>query len=238
MRGWLTFLVFGWVVSTSMGASADAGIEFNVLCIDGELPTGVRYVAAPREQPSEIIFAEDRRAGPYPYVGPREVYFFRDVPDANGQSLRFSVATATLSPEMRRPLLVFAPGGNAARSEEYSVFVLDDAPQGFDRGTIRFFNVTDTHLVTRIGDEEEPLHSWTPVDVRFRAKRNERTPFGLMIPQDEVPQVLLNSDLLLYPDRRYLMIILPPLRPDSLRYRLKLLQDAPAVQPIATGNSR
>ena len=45
-------------------------------------------------------------------------------------------------------------------------------------------------------------------------------------------RVLVDRELVLAPDRRYFLIILPPVEADSLRVRLKLLEESGADAPV------
>lgn len=206
-------------------AAGTPALDFRVVCADGALPTDLRYLPYPTGASAPVEFVADRRSATFSYRGPSPIVFFREQRGNGGPPARFAVARADFAAGARALLLVFVPGGDPGRLEEFSVIAVEETPDTFFRGMLRVLNLTGTKSLARVGAENREIAGLDHADFHFHSPRASRIDFGLAIWAGSDWRVTVDTDLVLADDRRYLMLIVPAGTPDAPTLHYKLLED-------------
>ncbi|MBI4623275.1 MAG: hypothetical protein HY736_08665 [Verrucomicrobia bacterium] len=179
----------------------------------------VAFTPRPKTPPQKIVFYPTARSPRYEYRGAMPLRFV-DVTTGT------AVAEASIPPEIRDPLLLFAPveGASAVGGLRYRISVLDDSAARHGSGGLAIINFSGLALAGTVNKETVTLKAGLnpTLAVGRSAKITLRTSFKNRTYQSYADTVHLARN------ERALLILFPPFYPGSLEVQARLLVDTPS----------
>jgi hypothetical protein len=208
-----------------------AALAFGALC-HGVLAGPIRFLPVSEELADRKIGLRDSKGiTPLRDLNPRKrskvydcqaggqplelVALDRQRPNGNPVGVPF-----TPGPEVKSPLVVILPDDDAPAGVR--TVVMEDSAEGFAWGSLRFLNATGKPYTLRFGEETKALaEGMEPCDV---APGGEARNLGVQLLSTEGDAEVLYSAVWEHaPKQRKLILILPPLDPESKNPVLEII---------------
>jgi len=162
-----------------------------------------------------------RRSETVEYVGSQDLVFFTGAVGADGQPTGV-VARTRLKPRFKQPLLLFVKAG-----ESYNIMQVEDQPERFPVGSIRFMNLTSRkhEVYLGIGEDAKERLRIPPLGVRnYQMQQEDHGNLRLRIAKEHEGEVQMLRDCRVFPDQtqRYIYFIYQP-NPDKPRIQIASL---------------
>lgn len=215
-------VVFGLAIPGPLACSTiGAECSFRVICVDDTSPQGLLYPKEPNALLLPVRFEPNHWSASYPYRGPQTLEFFRASSPDSGTAPG-SVARAAVPPAVSRLTLLFQRSHRASDRENYSIFVLNEAPTTFPIRSVCVVNLSTSPLLVRVGANDREIGFPASHVFTYGPRSGGRISLGVAVMIETEWRVLVDHELSFQDDYRYLIVILPPTENDSLRIRLKM----------------
>lgn len=216
------------VVSAQQGPDSQVRIEFSVFAADGSRVDRM-FFRNPEGRPERLQFRSGSRSLVHEYAGPRRVTFF-DYSGTPGQDdfELTPLGVAEVPQGARHVLFLFFR--NPARDEglPYRVVALDDAQARFPEQSAVIFNASGREMLMRQGNRDVTLRGGPNPPLRLSGGRAS---FQFMMVSGGNQFLAYNETLTCAPNERIIIIILPPVMPNSPEVRVRVVRqllDEPA----------
>lgn len=182
----------------------------------------------------EIRFASfSRSIHSYKQKGGDQLAFYRKIPieerTPDGPVYR-QVGSISIPASNLEPLVFFVPESHRSLVErdqagdwtnrEFELLVIDDSPNSFPMDHIVFLNATGTELAGLLGEEKVLFTLGPSKPYDLGDFREDGVFMGLVVRRDNDSVKVVHKDHWNYsPGNRFILIFLPPARPDSYRVR-------------------
>ena len=141
------------------------------------------------------------------------------------------IATTTLSPQTDTGLLVFNAHPDNKNADDvnrrFQIFLIDDSENYFARNSIIIVNATGANLFGRVGDEDLMLPSGASEPVSYpNSKSGKTTKMTFALQTEEGICLVMSNDIHISNNRRIVLILLPPKKPNSMRITTRKLSQS------------
>lgn len=172
----------------------------------------------------ELVFFPDRRSPRYTVPADlASLRFFSETTDAKGRTVRVDRGQLRPPTGSERLLLLFREGPAFADKGVFDIQAIDESDDEWGAGCFRFLNLTGGSLQGALGEYAGEIEPGLSAIIRFPL--DERRPLRLQfsLEQGGKKRVIYATETL--PDANYgkLLVIKPPLEPDSLRIRVVMI---------------
>jgi hypothetical protein len=199
----------------------DVRIRFSAFSLKGKLGE-LSFLSDGKVE--KIKVGDYRRSATVDYTGNPELVFFTGPVGEDGQPTGV-VARTRIKPRFKQALLLFVKAG-----ESYNIMQIEDQPEKFPLGSIRFMNLTSRKHEVYLGIGEDAKERLRIPPLGFRHYQMQAADHGnlrLRIAKEHEGEVQLLRDCRVFPDQtqRYIYFIYQP-DPDKPRIQIASLSGA------------
>ncbi|MCC5807774.1 MAG: hypothetical protein JJU00_15725 [Opitutales bacterium] len=226
---WLVIVLAGAVAGTVAAAESERAVTFTVFGETGYDWSGL-YVSPDGESFEELPFVRYTRSAPLRLTvpGDRIRVYRRDLADDG--TLVYPVAgEAALGDGVDEVLLFFfAERGRTPREGRgrFRVVAMDDSSVALPRDHLVFFNATGVQLFGALDTRELTLNPGQSRAFDLRGLFGREVPVGFVVRSGETFERVLVNRMRFSPDRRTVILLLPPRREESYRIQAVRLSEA------------
>ncbi len=210
-------------LSAQAEAAGDRGEAFDYvspslyLLVEGEDPD--------EQVPRRVSLGLDAIGASFQYSGPRDVVFYLEMPDPEGESKPEIAGRISLPTEGSRFLLLFLP--DKSLNTPYRILPINASGSNFPRGNIQFFNLSAKELLVSIDGSNDRL---TPRSQQVIGPRNKDEAFRIRFAawdehQDRWRIIFSRYQPALQNNRRLCMIVDDQRRPGGVSIRFIRIPD-------------
>lgn len=208
------FLSISIVFLHSLSPQADAqvpssspkqALTFRTLGADCA-PEGLNYLSGSNS--IALSVQQGIRSLPQTYTGGSPMVLFRMATGKDGKPTQIPVASVDLSQAGTYPLLVFLKGPKSP--DQPLVQVLREDSKSFPAGVYRAVNDTTNPLTITFGSVAMPV---PPLSVRDHKAEAEILTVGISVQEGATPYQALRANVGMLPDKRTLILAIPPATP-------------------------
>lgn len=140
--------------------------------------------------------------------------------------------SAQIDPTITQGLVIFAanPTNRDVQAHErtYDLYIINDAPDSFTRNSLLLVNTTGVPLFGKAGSTKLDIKPGAVASVDFNdyAGSDKGIPIGLAFEAKNGPRLVLSNDLRIATNRRVVLILERPKRPNSTRLEIRMLTEA------------
>jgi len=185
----------------------------------------------------ELTFHRTHRSPTtYTYEGPRQFSIFVRNSDFNPEDPLSPAFIAVASHKLkeiggRRLLILSAGHGNREKADanrSFRIFELNDSPDHFERNSIIVLNATGARLFGMVSEQRITLPTGfsEPIPYEGSVGSAGATRIAFALETKAGPKLVMSNDLKLPNNRRILLILQPPRRPNSLRIDVRMLSES------------
>lgn len=215
--------------------------EFKVFGVGNDSYGGLFYFSEGDYTPLNF-HRTHRSVKTYKYKGKPEFLVYIENPDYQvslPKSQRYKpIAQVRISSESKRLLIVFSANRNnrsvVDEERKFTLFPLNDDRGYFSRNTIIILNTTGADLFGRVAQTNImlPVGASKPIPYNSSGRAKSETKIALALETEQGARLVMSNDVRLSANRRILLILEPPRRPDSFRIAVRKLSESifPAEQ--------
>ncbi len=229
LRRWIA-LSFSTILAgaTALSADTERAVTFTVFGETGHDWSGL-YYSPDGESFEELPFVRYTRSAPQraTITGDRIRIHRRDLA-ADGTSLYAVAGEAVIDAGLDRVLLFFFAERGGPRREgraRFRIMAMDDSVIALPRDHLVFFNATGVQLFGALDREELTLNQGQSRALDLRGLFGREVPVGLVVRSGETFERVLVNRLRFSPDRRTVILLLPPRREGSYRIQAVRLSE-------------
>lgn len=225
----VALLLLSVLAGPASAAESERVVTFTVFGETGHDWSGL-YFSPDGESFEELPFVRYTRSAPLRATipGDRIRVHRRDLADDG--TFRYPVAgESVLDPGVDEVLLFFfAERGRRPRAGRgsFRVMAMDDSSASLPRDHLVFFNATGVQLIGALDAEELTLNPGQSRALDLRGLFGREVPVGLVVRSGETFERVLVNRLRFSPDRRTVILLLPPRREGSYRIQAVRLSEA------------
>lgn len=232
----LVFLFFAMVTpSYAKELQNEISIDFRVFGVGRDHFEGLYFFNGNEIEPLQFT-RTSRSISTYQYRGAPELNIYVKNPhyvagDENHPP--YLIATSTqIDPTIGQGLVIFAANPSnrdvLAHERTYNLFIINDAPESFTRNSLLLVNTTGVPLFGKAGSTYIDIMPGAVAAVDFSdyAGSDKGIPIGLAFEAKNGPRLVLSNDLRIATNRRVVLILERPKRPNSTRLELRMLSEA------------
>ncbi|MBK1858968.1 hypothetical protein JIN80_11940 [Cerasicoccus arenae] len=214
-------------LSAQLNDQSRLNLNFAVLPLDSALVEQELFYTDDGE-PSvsnavELSLNPRERSQYYHYQGPNPMPIFHKVKDKE-EKTQLIQAYQISFPDVRGEWLVLLEKTTQAPPPYRShTFLYDES--AFPEGSVLFFNTTAASFSGILGENELKIEPGSNQPIDISAYYQGEAPLGLIVKDGDQIHKVLYSKLSFSPDRRTLMILRPPKRPDSYRIQAQRINE-------------
>ena len=201
----LSLLTIGNVYSQTSSSIPKQALTFRTLGSDCA-PEGLNYLSGSNAMALSV--QQGIRSLPQTYAGGSPMVLFRIATGKDGKPVQIPVASVDVSQAGTYPLLVFLKGPTGP--EQPVVQVLREDARSFPAGVYRAVNDTTNALTITFGSVPMPV---PPLSVRDHKAEAEILTLGITVQEGSVPYQALRANVGMLPDKRTLILAIPPASP-------------------------
>ena len=201
----LTLFATGNACSQSPASSPKQALTFRTLGADCA-PEGLNVLSG--SNAVAVSIQQGVRSLPQTYAGASPMVFFRVVTGKDGKPSQVPVASVDLSQAGNYPLFVFLKGPKGP--DQPIVQVLREDAKSFPAGVYRAVNDTTNALTITFGSVAMPV---PPLSVRDHKAEAEILTLGITAQEVPAPYQALRANIGMLPDKRTLILAIPPASP-------------------------
>lgn len=209
--------------------------EFKVFGVGSDSYEGLFYFNGEEYLPLDF-HRTHRSVETYEYKGQTEFLVFVENPDyqeSEPNSPKYKpISKVPIASESKRLLIVFSANRNnrsvADTERKFRLFPLNDDRRYFSRNTIIILNTTGANLFGRVAETniKLPLGASPPISYQDNNNTKSDTRIALALETKEGVRLVMSNDVRLSSNRRILLILEPPRRPDSFRITVRKLSES------------
>jgi len=198
----------------------NTSISLSIYCRGSADWEGLFYFADPAT-PVELELYRGGRSDVYNYSGPRELALFRQYTSDDGEVAYRAVTSATIPETNERQLLAFlTPLRDGAKQgdREFNLALMPDIEEVVPIDHLVFFNGSGARLLGILGDQQIDLNPGLskPISTKeFQSGKDIR--MGLTVRYQDTFKIVLENYVRFFPNRRNLVVLLPPEEPNSFK---------------------
>ncbi len=171
----------------------------------------------------------------YPYKGILDFSVFVKNPNydtTDPSSIAYlKVASTKLTPQIDTGLLIFNAHPENKDSEDpnrrFQIFIIDDSEDYFTRNSIILVNATGANLFGKVGAENLVLPAGVSNPVSYPdSASGKTTKLAFALQTEQGIRLVMSNDIHLSNNRRVVMILLPPKKPNSMRIMTRKLSQS------------
>jgi hypothetical protein len=201
----LSLITLGVSHAQTPVASPKQALTFRTLGADCA-PDGLNYLSG--SNAVALSVQQGVRSLPQTYTGGSPMVLFRIATGKDGKPVQIPIASVDVSQAGTYPLLVFLKGPKGP--EQPIVQVLREDAKSFPAGVYRAINDTTNALTLTFGSVPLPV---PPLSVRDHKAEAEILTVGITAQEGTVPYQALRANIGMLPDKRTLILAIPPSSP-------------------------
>lgn len=221
----------------------DLEVTFSVFPLEPSDWSGIYYApnGDPADEPQEIIFNQLERSISYEYKGPPPLRFFRI--ETNEEGLETYKIVGQITPGTGRiedDLILFFDLGKDV-VEPFVITKMPDNEDTFPDESLVFFNTMPVTFQGVLGSQKLTIPPGASDPIPVSDYFTQQVPIAMAINRDNERHLVLRNKVQFSPERRTLIILRRPDRPNSLRIRTQRLTEYTGERasdpPEETGDS-
>lgn len=218
--------------SSNSASEGSASLDLFFFSIDRNPIEGLFY-DGPNGVKTAVEFTSRRRAGPFPYEGPRQITFYHRVTDPDTSETTFEPATTTTVEQTNGEVLIFFLQNNNAINGQSRLrtIAMDDRPSSFPNGHLRVLNASGANLHGMIGNQRLTLdfeisEPYPFSSIMQRGQNWVEIAFVIRFP--DAYELVYANQVSFSSTNRAIMVLRPPRRPNSIQINTYLIEDSTA----------
>lgn len=213
----------------------EISIDFRVFGVGRDHFEELYFFNGKEIEPLEFL-RTSRSISTYQYRGSPELNIYFKNPnyiaeDENNPPYLLATS-AQIDPSISQGLVIFAANSSnrdvQIHERTYELFIINDAPESFARNSLLLVNTTGVPLFGKAGSTDIDIQPGAIASVDFSdyAGSDKGIPIGLAFEAKNGPRLVLSNDIRIATNRRVVLILERPKRPNSTRLEIRMLSEA------------